>query len=124
MKYFNNIPKENNSSSSNETAQVFDEYFETPITVDSTTLSSITAFFESRGFEKYAAQNVALLIIKQAKLDNFNPNQIIDTLNGLQSIEISALVTEILNKNRFKSSVLGIKQNFLISEEVVRNIVA
>jgi hypothetical protein len=124
MKYFNNIPKENNFSSSNETAQIFNEYFEIPVTVDSTTLNSITAFFESRGFEKYAAQNVALIIIKQAKNDNFNPNQIIDTLNGLDSIQMSVLVAEILNKNRFKSSVLGIKQNFLISEEVVRNIVA
>lgn len=124
MKYFNNIPKENNPSSSDETVQIFDQYYTKPITIDSTTLESMSAFFESRGFEKYAAQNVSLIIIKQAKRDNYNPNQILDTLNGLTDIEISALVAEILNNNRFKSSVLGIKQNFLLSEEVLRNIVA
>lgn len=123
MRYFNNIPKENIGTSAEETLQVFDQYYDKPITVDVTTLNSMTAFFESRGFESYAAQNVALIIIKQAKMDGYNPNQILDTLNGLANIEISALVAEILNRNRFKSSMLGIKQNFILAEEVTRNII-
>jgi hypothetical protein len=50
--------------------------------------------------------------------------QILDTLKGLDSVEISALVAEILNYNRFKTSYLGYALAFTPRIEVSRNIVA
>ena len=50
--------------------------------------------------------------------------QILDTLKGFDNVEISALVSEILNYNRFKTSFLGYTQSFVINDEVLRNIQA
>jgi hypothetical protein len=84
----------------------------------------MTGFFQSKGFELVAAESTAVVIITQAKKDNLNPMEILDTLNGLNSIDISALVAEILNYNRYKTSSLGISQSISPIELVTRNILA
>jgi hypothetical protein len=48
--------------------------------------------------------------------------QIMDTLTGLSNVEISGLVAEILNYNRFKTSSLGVSQLYAPADDVVRNI--
>jgi hypothetical protein len=45
-------------------------------------------------------------------------------MKGLTDVEISGLITEILNYNRFKTSSLGTASPFTPAEEVARNIVA
>ena len=69
-----------------------------------------------------AAQSVAMIILSQAKKDNLNPFDILDTLRGLSSVQISALVGEILNYNRFKTSSLGITLTPTPADEIQRNI--
>ena len=48
--------------------------------------------------------------------------EILSTLSGLSNVEISSLVGEILNYNRFKTSSLGISQLYAPADSVVRNI--
>jgi hypothetical protein len=62
--------------------------------------------------------------MKQAKKDGYNPMQILDTLTGVDSVEISALVAEILNYNRVKTSFLGYSKEFTPHDEVQRNVLA
>jgi hypothetical protein len=62
--------------------------------------------------------------MKQSKIDGYNPMKILDTLRGLDSVEISALVSEIINYNRFKTSFLGYALAFNPNQQVVRNIQA
>jgi hypothetical protein len=45
-----------------------------------------------------------------------------DSLSGLSDVELSGLVSEILNYNRFKSSTLGIYIAPTASDEIQRNI--
>ena len=80
------------------------------------------SFFTSRGFETSAAESVVIVIIKQAKKDGYNPMEILDTLKGLTNVEISALVSEIVNNNRLKTSFLGYGLAFEPNFEVARNI--
>ena len=47
---------------------------------------------------------------------------IMDRLSGLSDVELSGLVSEILNYNRFKSSTLGIYIAPTASDEIQRNI--
>ena len=121
---FNNLPKEKNLSSSDFTVQVFDQYYQTPVALNSSELTMMTGFFEKRGFDSVAAESTALVILQQAKKDGFSAMQVMDSLGDLTPIEISSLVAEILNYNRFKSSSLGTSQNYAPSDEVVRNILA
>lgn len=106
----------------NATLQAFDTYYSQPIEIKVSTLDSMVSFFTSKGFDQVAAENVAIVIITQARKDNLNPMQVLDTLKGLGDVEISALVAEIINFNRFKTSFLGYTRNFQYNEEVSRNV--
>ena len=79
-------------------------------------------YFTNRGFGEVSAESIAIIIIRQSKSDGYNPMQILDTLKGLDSVQLSGLVSEILNYNRFKTSNLGYAAEFNINPEILRNI--
>jgi len=119
---YTNIPI--NTSDASATVQAFDAYYSKPLELDAGIYTAMTSFFTSRGFEKIAADNITMVIMKQSKIDGYNPMKILDTLRGLDSVEISALVSEIINYNRFKTSFLGYALAFNPNQQVVRNIQA
>jgi hypothetical protein len=119
---YTNIPI--NISDASATVQAFDAYYSKPLELDAGVYTAMTSFFTSRGFEKIAADNITMVIMKQSKIDGYNPMKILDTLRGLDSVEISALVSEIINYNRFKTSFLGYALAFNPNQQVVRNIQA
>ena len=119
---YNNLPAK--SASDTAIVQAFDAYSSAPLEIDASTIDAMRGFFTSRGFDKTAAESVSVVIIRQAKKDGYNPMQILDSLKGLDSVEISALVAEIINYNRFKTSFLGYALAFSANQEVARNIQA
>lgn len=119
---YNNIPQQRLESNSDLTVKVFDQYYQAPIDINNNELTAMIGFFESRGFGKDAAESTAIVILKQAKKDKYNPMQILNTLSGLDNVEISGLVAEILNYNRFKTSSLGVSELYAPADAVVRNI--
>ena len=125
MTYYNNIPKPQPAQdSAAATLKVFDTYAVAPLNVDAATYDAMVGFFTSRGFGEDSAGSMSYIIIKQAILDKINPFTLIETLKGLNDIEISNIITEVLNYNRFKTSSLGTASPFLPSDEITRNIVA
>lgn len=121
MNNLSNIPT---TKSSNSTVQAFDNYYSQPIEIDSTVLAAVTGYFTNRGFGDVAAESIAVTIIRQSKQDGYNPIEILDTLRGLNDVDLSALVSELLNYNRFKTSSLGFSQPINTHPEVARNIIA
>ena len=117
---YSNLP----AGSNGEMVNAYDAYLNKPLELEANVLNAMKGFFSSRGFESVSAESISVIIIKQAKLDGYNPMTILDTLKGLDNVEISALVSEILNYNRFKSSFLGYARQFNTAEEVKRNILA
>lgn len=123
--YYNNVPQERSvDDSTKSTIQVFDIYTTAPFSVEAATYDAMVGFFESRGFGEDSAQSFSYIILKQAYVDGHNPFQLIETLKGLNDIELSGLITELLNYNRYKTSSLGTASEFSTSEEVARNILA
>lgn len=122
MSKYSNLPVSNNFDPES-TAVSFENYYEKDTEIDPTTLAVVKGFFTSRHFGETAAESIAGVIIKQAKQDGYNPMTILDTLKGLDSLELSGLVSEILNYNRFKTSSLGYAQEFQTNIEIKRNIV-
>jgi len=120
---YNNIPYAT-VTQPDATVQAFDNYYSAPLEMNSNTFNAMKSFFTSKGFDALSAESIAVTIMKQAVKDKYNPMTILDTLKGLSSIDISALVSEILNNNRFKTSYLGYSLAFNPQAEVVRNIVA
>jgi hypothetical protein len=119
---YTNLPV--NNSSINATVQAFDTYYSKPLELDAGVYTAMVSFFTGRGFDKEPAGSISAVIIKQARIDGYNPLKILDTLKGLDNVEISALVSEIINYNRFKTSFLGYALAFNPNQQVLRNIQA
>lgn len=98
--------------SAKETKQFFDRYFTKQINLTSNEVDSVVGFFTKRKFTQDAAISVATVILQQAKAENKNVFALIDTLTGLTEVQLSQLVSAILNNNRSKISALGYKSNF------------
>lgn len=106
------------------TLKAFNSFYSAPIEIDSTVLAAIKGYFTNRGFEPTSAESLAITIITQCKQSGYNPMEILDTLKGLTNVELSGLISEILNYNRLKTSSLGYAQPFSTNPEVARNILA
>ena len=68
------------------------------------------AFFVKRGFERASAEQLAYIILRQAKIDDVNPQQVIEKLGNANPVELSEVTQMILNSTRYKSSRLGTRQ--------------
>jgi len=111
-------------TSKNKTIQEFEGYQTIKGSTNPSIYSAMIGFFTSNGFDRVASELISEVIISQAKQDGYNPIQILDSMRSLNQIELSGIVAEILNYNRYKSSSLGFSPNFVINPEVQRNIIA
>jgi len=84
---------------------------------------STVAFFVKRGFSRTSAESTAYVILAQAKIDNVNPQEVLDKLTYASPAQLSEVITIILNANRYKSSRLGVRQTLTTKETVSRNII-
>jgi len=109
-------------ASDKEVNQFFDKYYTKSISYPANEVDSVVTFFEKRGFDKSAAINVATVLLQQAKIDEINVFRVIDTLKGLDEVQLSAVVAEVLNYNRAKTSTLGYRRTDSIDKTEKRNI--
>lgn len=96
-------------SSGEEVRQFFDKFFRHQITFPTNQIDSVIGFFLKRGFGDEAARSTAIVLLNQARLDNVNVFQLIDQLKGLTDVQLSKVVTEVLNAYRVQTSTLGYK---------------
>jgi hypothetical protein len=111
-------------SSVDHTIKALGDFDQFPLQLDAATLDTMKGFFESKGFDKVAAESISVVIIRQALQDNIDPITVLDGLSGLNGADLSTLAIQILNYNRFKSSYLGIGTRVLPHPEIQRNILA
>jgi len=121
-KFYINIPKETTSNSANLTVQNLDNYYTTNLPMPAGAFDALKGFFEGNGFGVVASETIAHIIFYQAEIDGYNPLQVIENIQSLSSVDLTALVTEILNFNRFKTSVLGLSVNYSTTADVAREI--
>jgi len=102
----------------------FNNYYSEPLSFPTSQVDAVVGYFEKRGFQKTAAIAVGTVLLQQAKLDKINVFKLLDTLKGLSDVQLSAVVTEVLNYNRPKTSTLGYKRTETLDKLEKRNIVA
>lgn len=117
---YTNLPSK---ADKNATVKAFEGYQNLPIGIDPTVFAAVSGFFSTRGFSEVAGELLAETIIVQARTDGYNPMQILDTLRGLTDVDLSGLVAEVLNYNRYKSSSLGYAAKTMTHPEIERNLV-
>lgn len=99
-----------NVDSNDKVRSFFDSYFIRPLTYPAAEIDAVVGFFRKRGFDELSSNSTAIILLQQAKLDNVNVFTLLDTLDGLESIQLSAVVAEVLNYNRQKISTLGYRR--------------
>jgi hypothetical protein len=119
-----NLPTRPNSDSTLGTRLYFDKYGEAPLEFKAEDVDVTVGYLQSRGFGDEAAIVTSIILLKQAKLDQMPVTELLDTLSGLENLELSTLVGEVLNNNRAPTSTLGFKLENVANELQTRNVVA
>lgn len=101
----------------------FDKYYTKPINFNDNDLNSVVGFFEKRGFDKSSAVSVGVVMLQQAKLDNVKIFKLLDTLKGYEDLQLSAIVAEVLNYNRKRTSAVGFKRQNTENRLEKRNLI-
>lgn len=104
-----NLPKANIQDSANQTKQFFDQYYVKTVSFTANEIDAVTGFFRKRGFDEVSAISISTVLLTQARIDNIKPFRLLDTLKGLNPVQLNAVIAEVLNYNRQKISSLGFK---------------
>lgn len=115
MNAITNLPPQSNPNSEDEVKTFFNKFFTQQISFPSNQIDAVLGFFLKNGFEEQAAKSTAIVLLNQARIDNVNPMQLVDSLKELNGVQLSQVVTEIINLYREKTSFLGYKN---LSSEV------
>jgi hypothetical protein len=120
-----NLPQEQTTQGNGNNQEVralFDKFFLHQITFPSNQIDAVLGFFLKRGFDDEAARSTGIVLLNQARLDNVNVFELIDTLKGLTDVQLAKVVTEVLNSYREQTSTLGYKVMSLVETYESRNI--
>jgi hypothetical protein len=122
----NNLPSGSTpTDSSTKMRTFFDSYYQKGISLTAGELDTTIGFFTAKGFEKSAADTIGSTLLSHAKSEGVNVTNLLDTLNGLNKLQMSRVITEILNYNRLRISTLGYRvDNSKLNEYELRNIKA
>ena len=122
MLKYNNIPKTTISDSANSSRAGLANFYSSELPMNDATFVAMVGFFESRDFSKESSETIAYIMFLQANIDGYNPFDVLSTVKNLNGIELTALVTEILNFNRFKTSFLGLSTTYSTQSEAQKEI--
>jgi len=120
--FYTNLPPKDSDSINDTIQKLTTSNYQTDYEMNTSDYDACIAFFVKRGFKRASAESTAYVILAQAKIDNISPQEILDKLNNASEIQLSELITLILNANRYKSSRLGVRQTLVTKELVSRNI--
>ena len=101
----------NNNLPTEITTEFFNNFYNLEISYNPSEVDAVIGYFLKRGFEKVSAINTASVLLQQAKIDDLNVQELLDTLKGVTDVQLSLIVAQILNFNRSKTSVLGFRDN-------------
>jgi hypothetical protein len=122
MLVYNNLPKKTTNDSANSTRSGLANFYNSELPMNDADFVAMIGFFESRGFSKESSETIAYIMFLQATIDGYNPFDVLSTVKNLNGTELTALVTEILNFNRFKTSFLGLSTTYSTQSDAQKEI--
>ena len=117
------LPIPNLSKREADISLFFDRYYTQPINFSDSELNAVNSFFLSKGFNETASIAISGTLLNQAKNDDVKIFTLLDTLGSYEPLQLSAIVAEILNYNRKRTSVVGFKKDKDFSKFESRNII-
>jgi coproporphyrinogen III oxidase-like Fe-S oxidoreductase len=105
-----------------DTKTFFDKFFVNQISFPADQIDATVSFFTKRGFDLESARSTAIVVLNQARVDNVNVFDLINSLKSLTDVQLSQVVAQILNTYREKVSLLGYRVAPLVNTYESRNI--
>jgi len=124
---YSNLPLDvqiKKKDSTEDTIQYFENYNKLELQFKASESDAVVAFFKKRGMEENAARSVAFIFLKQCKLDEVNPIELISQIQKLNKNQTDNVLGEILNINRINVSALGTRKEESGDNPAKRNIIA
>jgi hypothetical protein len=118
-----NLPQVQDASSSTDEVKVFfDKFFVNEVSFPSNQIDAVVGFFMKNGFDESSARSTGIVLLNQARQDNVNVFQLIETLKNLTQVQLNQVVAQVLNSYREKTSLLGYRVAPLVDNYETRNI--
>jgi len=117
-----NLPLKDDTSYQ-EIKQFFDKFFVTEVTFASNEIDAVVGFFQRRDFDIDSAKSIAIMLLNQARNEQINVFELLDTLKAVPAFQLTRVVTQILNAYREKTSLLGYRVKVENNAFELRNIV-
>jgi hypothetical protein len=102
--------------------KTFDNFFAKPVSFPADQIDAVTGFFGKRGFDTTSASSIAITLLNQARTENVNVFALLDSLKGLTDVQLSQVITQVLNASREKTSLLGYRVKPVTDTYESRNI--
>jgi hypothetical protein len=118
----NNLPSKLITDSAKATRIFFARYGQRVTEFKPDDVAATIGFFQNNGFETDVAISAALEVLKSAKQDKRSVYLLLDTLSEFNGVQLSVIVSKILNQNRLSISTLGFRSDVSIAESISRNI--
>lgn len=116
-----NLPME--STNAVEIKRFFDKFYVDEITFPSAEIDAVVGFFQRREFDLTSARTTAIVLLNQARLDNVNVFELLDTLKSFPSIQLNQIVAQVINAYRQKTSLIGFRVAVPENVYEIRNVV-
>lgn len=111
------------STDTTDVKQFFDKFFVNQISFPSNQIDAVVGFFLKRNFDIESARSTSIVLLNQARIDNVNVFELVDTLKTLTDVQLSQVVAQVLNAYREKVSLLGYRIAPMTDTYESRNIV-
>lgn len=118
-----NLPEQQLTDSSAEVKQFFDKFYQHKVSFPVDQIDAVVGFFLKHGFDIESSRSTAIILLNQARVDNVNVFQLVDTLKTLSDVQLSQVVAQVLNSYREKISLLGYRIAPLVDKYETRNII-
>jgi hypothetical protein len=103
--------------------QFFDKFYLREVSFPAAQIDAVVSFFLKRDFDQDSARSTAIVLLNQARNDGVEVFQILDTMKGLTDLQLSQIVSQILNAYRENTSLLGYRVASIENPFESRNIV-
>ena len=120
--YYSNLPQKLKDSLKKTADRLKADTYKTKFEFAVNDYDATVGFFVKRGFSRQSAEDVAYIILQQAKIDSVPVGEILDKLTYTNPAQLSELTSTVLNANRYKSSRLGVRNTRTTKDTVSRNI--
>jgi hypothetical protein len=117
-----NLPTPEQIESGAGVRAFFDKFFVHQVSFPSNQIDAVLGFFLKRGFDTSSARSTGIVLLNQARIDNVNVFELLDTLKTLSDVQLSQVVAQVLNSYREKTSTLGYRIAPLVDTFESRNV--